>query len=109
MISIWVTTQFEGFHSWGNAPEEVKFLRDNHRHIFKVKVTLEVKHDDREVEFFIFKKQLEGFIQDSFKSENVGSCEMIANIIKGYVKLVYPGRKVSVEVSEDGENGACVT
>ena len=52
--SIWVTFQKEGIHKYPDAPDEVEFLRYPHRHIFKFKVQIDVEHDDRDIEFFIF-------------------------------------------------------
>lgn len=63
--TIYVRTSFVGFHKWETAPQEVSFLRDLHRHIFNVKVTLQVSHSDRDVEFFLLKKDVD-FIISSF-------------------------------------------
>lgn len=106
---IWVTTQFEGFHKWENAPGEVAFLRNLHRHIFKVKVMIDVRHDDREIEFFMFKWMLEEIVREQFEKKEVGSCEMIAAQILNWLMKKYPDRDIVVEVSEDGENGARVS
>ena len=53
---IWVTFRKEGIHKYPNAPKEVEFLKYPHRHIFKFKVQIEVYNDDRDIEFFIFKR-----------------------------------------------------
>ncbi len=37
------------------------------------------------------------------------SCEMLAEDLIGYITSKYPNRDISVEVSEDGENGATLT
>lgn len=103
---IWVTNQFEGFHSWPDAPDDREFLRSVHRHLFHVKLTLRVAHDDRQVEFFDAKECLEGLIASWFKGKtHTYSCEQIAR------KLAHAAHHdghdvVSCEVSEDGENGA---
>lgn len=102
MNFIWITTQFEGFHKYTNAPENVKFLRNEHRHIFKVKVWIEVFHNNRELEFFQFKKFVESLID---KNLNNMSCEMIATLLASKIKTKYKSRKLKIEVSEDGENG----
>lgn len=108
MIWAWVTAQFEGYHQWKDAPEEVAFLRDKHRHIFHVKVYVEQFHDDRDVEFILLKRWLEEQIVDMDR-ENLGSCEMIAEAILGKLKEGrLRKRAYKVEVSEDGENGALV-
>lgn len=100
---VWVTTQFVGFHRWKDAPEEVKFLRDYHRHIFHVKLAVQVTHNNRQVEFFTLKKELDTFLElykDQYFEE---SCEMIAQTL-----LKRFGARI-VNVSEDNENGATVT
>ena len=104
-----VKTNFEGFHCWKNAPEKVAFLRNIHRHIFYVTLKLETFHDDREVEFFMLKNDLNDFIEKSKSNwPNIVSCEQMATDICSHVKLIYPGRSISVEVSEDNENSAIV-
>lgn len=103
---IYITTQFEGFHRYPDAPDEVAFLRERHRHIFHIKFFIEVEHDDRSIEFFMFKKQVETLIENSELDNS--SCEVIANYLHSKIKLVYPGRKMKIDVSEDLENG-CLT
>jgi hypothetical protein len=109
-----VTTRFEGFHRWPNAPDSEKFLRNQHRHLFHVYVTIAVFHDDRELEFFAFKNWLEehgvGPIKESLSATNdsYSSCEDIANDIGEAILKHYGHRYVAVEVYEDGENGGIV-
>jgi len=99
--SIYVQTEFEGFHCWKKAPKEVAFLRNFHRHIFKVKVWFRVYHDDRDLEFFIMKRKLNTYINKNINKQDVGSFEMVC------AKIAKMNRKIiKVEVSEDGENGA---
>ena len=103
---ICVRWQFEGFHSYPSAPGEVAFLKNVHRHLFKCSAKIEVFHDDRELEFFIVQRKLRS-IFDNVGSDSM-SCEMIANKVVSYVLDTYPGRSVTVEVSEDGENSSIV-
>jgi len=108
--TIWITMQFEGIHKYPAALEnpalkDVEFLGYPHRHMFHVKAELEVFHDDRDLEFILVKRDLvkaqaTGVIQLDHKS-----CEMIADDIAAYLKKMYPGRWISIDVSEDGENG----
>ena len=60
---IWITTSMEGFHAYPDAPDEVAFLRNRHRHLFHFRVYIEVFHDDREIEFFMFKRDVEKMIK----------------------------------------------
>jgi len=106
---IWISTSFEGFHKWKDAPDDVGFLRDLHRHVFHVRLDIEVKHDDRELEFFQVKRQLERYLRTYYHEKvDIGSCEMIAERIVMWADTKYPGRDISVSVSEDNENGAIV-
>ena len=105
-MKIFITTQFEGMHRYENAPHEVSYLRNFHRHIFKVKVVIEVFHNDRELEFILFKRYINAIIKKYINKANAGSCEMMAEIITDKVLEAYPERELTVEVSEDGENGA---
>lgn len=103
---IWITTQKEMFHCYPKAPEEVKFLRNEHRHLFKFKIYLEVYGDNRDVEFIMFKREVEDIINNMFTNLKEKSCEMISNYLHGEIFKLYPDRDMLIEVSEDGENGS---
>ncbi len=101
---VWVSTIFEGFHRWLDAPEDVKFLRDYHRHIFEVRLGAEVIDANREVEFFQLKRKVDKFILDNYEGNRFEfSCEQIAEALLKEFEADF------VEVSEDGENGAIVS
>lgn len=104
--SIKVKWQFAGFHCYPDAPENVSFLKDKHRHLFKCTAKIEVFHDDRELEFFTVQEQLSGLFNGV--SSSGMSCEMIARNICTYISHEYFGRDIEVEVSEDGENSSIV-
>lgn len=109
--TIWITFQREGIHKYPAALEDpkladVKFLGYPHRHIFHFKVAVEVFHDDREIEFILFKRELENLYEDGFMDLDFRSCEMICDDLYDYISEKYPNRDVEIEVSEDGENGA---
>ena len=104
--SIWVTFQKEGIHQYPGAPEGVEFLMHPHRHTFHFKVTIEVFHDDRDIEFILFKRELEALYADSIMDCNNKSCEMLADDLAEYIQKTYPGRDLIISVSEDNENGA---
>ena len=105
-----VRTDFEGLHCYPNAPDEVSFLRQLHRHKFEVVLDIEVFHLDRELEFLMVKNRLNQFINDNIiKADKHCSCEMYASMIINFVIGLYgPDRNISCEVNEDGENGAFV-
>ncbi len=106
---VWVTFRKEGIHKYPAALDDpklidVSFLGHPHRHIFHFKVWIEVFHDDRDVEFILFKRWLEG-LYDGTLELNYNSCEMIADDLHKEVTNKYPKRKIWISVSEDGENG----
>ena len=113
---IWVTFQKEGLHKYPAALDDpnlatgdeydVSFLGYIHRHIFKFRVSIEVFHDDRDIEFIQFKRWLEKLYAESTLTLDFKSCEMISDDLYLQINERYPGRDVNIEVSEDGENGS---
>lgn len=136
--SIWVTFKKEGIHKYPAALDDpklatgdwddVSFLGYPHRHIFHFRVRIEVRHNDRDIEFIQFKRWLERLYngagaangnnsegsqeQSSTNSEvlllDYKSCEMIADELYEKISAKYPGRFVEIEVAEDGENGCSI-
>lgn len=112
ITEVFVTLQREGMHSWPDAKNvfpEVDFLSDQHRHMFHFKLYKKVNHDDRDIEFIMFKRAVQSYLSDMYGAEygtlffGSMSCEMIA------LNLLNQFQCTRVEVSEDGENGAIVT
>lgn len=111
-MQIYVKNHFEGLHRWKDAPEAQKFIRDYHRHIFYCVTTAEVFEDDRDIEFFALKSQISEFWNSKKQQLGEGvdwSCEQMAKMLLTYLHKIYPGRCLSVDISEDNENGAVVT
>ena len=112
---IWVSFQKEGIHKYPAAltdPElkEVEFLGYPHRHMFHFKIEIEVFHDDRDIEFILFKRELESlYKEEGAMSLDYKSCEMIARDLAKYIHTKYPGRSLSISVAEDNENGCRLT
>jgi hypothetical protein len=105
LTTIWIQLQFEGFHHWKYAPDEVDWLRNRHRHLFHVRVEWQVGHNDRDREFFIEQDRVRNLITtiQSTKPEcEQWSCEEWAN------QILIETKAFRVDVSEDGENGATV-
>ena len=98
-------TQVEFIHCWPEAPEEVKFLRDPHRHMLHIECKMSVKHNDRDLEFIMVKRQIEELLKNK-KWELRTSCEDVAEYLIDAIQYCYGKRKVVVSVFEDGENGA---
>ena len=102
--------EIEGMHNWPGAKDifpEVAFLSDMHRHKWFITAKKEVFHDDRDVEFIMFKRDiidylLEEYYNNDTRTHEFGakSCEMLAEEILKEFKCVY------VSVFEDNENGA---
>ena len=113
---IWVTFRKEGIHKYPAALEDpklatgdeydVSFLGYPHRHIFHFKVSIEVFHDDRDIEFIQFKRWLEKLYSEKTLELDYKSCEMISDDLYVQITKRYPGRAIEIEVSEDGENGS---
>lgn len=110
MSFIRVRTEFEGFHYYPNAGSidpRIKFLENEHRHMFKVEVKISVDHLDRELEFFLVKWALNDFIKGG--NMNHKSCEMMADEILNFFLDNYGVfRHYQVTVSEDGESDGIV-
>jgi hypothetical protein len=116
---IWVTFRREGIHKYPAAltdPKlktgdeyDVSFLGYPHRHVFHFKVAIEVFHDDRDIEFIQFKRWLENLYGKGTLELDYKSCEMMATDLYKQINARYPSREVTIDVSEDGENGATIT
>ena len=118
---IWVTFQKEGIHCYPAAATDstlntndeynVAFLASPHRHIFHFRVSIDVFHNDRDIEFIQFKRWLVALYsgQDSVLALDYKSCEMIADDLYIQIAQRYPNRCVIIEVSEDGENGCSIS
>ena len=105
-----VKLQVEGIHWWTDAKNvfpEVGFLSDAHRHIFHITCKKRVNHDDRDVEFIMFKRDIQDYLYEKYykkqdRCHRFGpmSCEMIARELYEEFDLEY------CSVFEDNENGA---
>ena len=115
MRSIWVTFSKEGIHKYPGADtdpklatgdwDDVSFLGYPHRHIFHFKVWIEVFHDDRDVEFILFKRWCLNQYKGEILQLDYKSCEMIAEDLYKQINQKYPNRAIWIDVSEDNENG----
>jgi hypothetical protein len=112
-IKRWIEVSFqkEGIHKYPAALDDpkladVSFLGYPHRHIFHFYVSLEVEHNDRDVEFILFKRELENLFETGTMQCDYKSCEMLAEDLINYIQENYPKRDITVKVYEDNENGA---
>lgn len=106
---VWVTAQKAMVHLYPDAPDDIDYLRNLHRHLFKFKVWIEVFHDDRDIEFIMFKEQVEEWLEYVKQKLIKKSCEMMSDYLYEKINRQYPDRKMMIEVSEDGENGSFKT
>ena len=102
--------EIEGLHNWPAADQvfpEVGFLSHMHRHKWFITAKKKVNHDDRDVEFIMFKRDIIEYLEHEYynfesRTHEFGakSCEMLAKEILEEFDCVY------VSVFEDNENGA---
>jgi hypothetical protein len=113
-----VRFQKEGIHKYPAAATDpalatgdeydVSFLATLHRHIFHFEVTIEVFHNDRDIEFIQFKRWLENQYSQNILALDYKSCEMISDDLYEVIATRYPDRNIIISVSEDNENGAAI-
>jgi hypothetical protein len=116
--TIFVRFQKEGIHCYPAAATDpalatgdeydVSFLGSPHRHIFHFEVTIQVFHNDRDIEFIQFKRWLENLYAGGTLELNYKSCEMISDELYDKIAARYPDRNITINVSEDNENGAVI-
>jgi len=118
--AIIVRTSFKGTHNWPEASQfagpEVDFLEAPHRHTFHIQAELTVLDSDREVEFFVFQKEIDDTIEELYRSNypkkemvySLGrkSCETIAEEIIDSLRTKNYSSPITIEVWEDLEVGA---
>lgn len=111
---IGVKLSVEGMHYYSDASEKhglpMKFLEFPHRHMFHIEVRVSVKHDNRDKEFILLKREVIEYLHSKYYQEELNvldfrkmSCEMIAK------DLMHAFHADSVKVSEDDENYALVS
>ena len=108
--NIVVKFQVEGVHNWPEASKfepTMKYLEHPHRHMFHIVAKKEVFHDDRDVEFIMFKRKINRYLREMYYTSELDlcdfgsqSCEMIAEELYKEFDLCY------CAVYEDNENGA---
>ena len=102
--------EVEGLHNWPDAQGyyyEVGFLSNVHRHKWFITAKKQVLHDDRDVEFIVFGRDIKQWLERKYynpesRTHEFGakSCEMLAKEIMIRFDCCY------VSVFEDNENGA---
>lgn len=106
-----VKFQMDGMHQWQGAMDlvdpEMSFLANRHRHMFYFTLSKEVTHDDRDIEFIQFKRDVISYLIQEYSDISMRtlefgdlSCEAIARDLFERFDCEY------VEVFEDNENGS---
>jgi hypothetical protein len=113
---IYVKFQQEGIHCYPAAAtdpslatgdwDDVSFLGNPHFHYFHFNVEIEVFENDRDIEFIQFSRWLQRLYKQETLELNSKSCEMMAEDLIEQITQRYPGRDITVDVSEDNINGA---
>jgi flagellar biosynthesis component FlhA len=105
----------EATHQYVNAPAEVDYLRNPHRHMLHIYTTVEVFDDDRELEFIKVKHAIQDYLQSQAEwngyAYNMGtnSCEMLARELLGALQTMYGlDRDMQISIYEDDENGSTI-
>ena len=116
--TIFVKFQKEGIHCYPAAATDpalatgdeydVSFLASPHRHMFHFHVTVQVFHNDRDIEFIQFKRWLENLYATGTLDLDHKSGEMISDDLYDQIAARYPDRSIVINVSEDDENGAVI-
>lgn len=113
MVKNYVKTNVDviGYHRYQNAPDDVSYLRNWHRHHFIVTVKICVTNLDREIEFFELQQKVLSYLMETYLTKAdwgtclvFASCEMVANDVLGQLLKWFGKRQMSVDVSEDGES-----
>lgn len=108
----------EGYHCFPEAATDPRYatgdeydvshLANKHMHYFYIKVWIEVKHNNRNIEFIQFRRWLDSLYTNNTLQLNNKSCEMIAEDLFGVIAEKYPNLEVRIDVSEDNINGALI-
>lgn len=109
-----VKFELPGIHYWPDAPPEREYLGKPHRHLFHFELALQVKDDDREVEYHDLLDDLRtnvgkvamGFAHGMHYFGPM-SCETIARKVLRRIQEKYGSdRSAIMKVGEDGEFNA---
>lgn len=107
------TVRIPAFHSWPDAPDDVAYLRHQHRHLLTVRVWMPVSHGDRDIEFHQLQRAVRVLLlallphpaQPGELQLGNRSCEHVAQLLVSHCSEL-GGMPNRVEVWEDDENGA---
>lgn len=107
-----VKFQLEFIHKYpeaGTNPElaDVSFLQYPHRHMLHFYVSMEVFHDNRDIEFIQLKRKCLGLFNNKLIEADYKSCEMISDELYHELTKIYgTDRTYKIGIFEDDENGS---
>jgi hypothetical protein len=117
---IYTTLQKEGYHSFPEAATletfatgkddlyDVSHLAHKHMHYFTIKISVQVSHSNRDIEFIQLRRWLDQYFGIGPVDFGNRSCEMIAEDISLELAESYPNSELRIEVAEDNINGAFI-
>ena len=109
-----IITDFQAIHNWPECNiEEVKYLRNPHRHKIILTVQIETSKD-RQIEFFMLKDEVDDIINNLYgnsKTKNLGrkSMEEICSDVLYALQEKYKNIAISIKASEDGQVAGGIT
>lgn len=103
-----------GLHHWPGAHDSRAYLRDLHRHLFHISVTIPVAHNERDTEFHdlaeIIRRLVTLEIATDFRHDvlhfGARSCESLAGQLGELLQEVHGITPHRIVWSEDGEFSA---
>jgi hypothetical protein len=111
---VFVTFRKPGVHRYPAAATDdnlihQSYLQYPHRHLFHFRVSIDVFHNERDIEFHNLLTWIEQTYDAGLLQLDSRSCETIADELHERLSQRHPGRTMTVEVSEDGECGVVAT
>lgn len=112
-----VYTQFnkQGYHRFPEADQlpqfatgdkyDVSHLALRHMHYFFFKVWVEVKHENRDIEFIQLRRWLEELYAGELDIDYM-SCEMLSDNLAIKIRERWPTSEIRIDVSEENINGS---
>lgn len=99
----------EGFHKYEKAPEQVAFLRDLHRHTFKVKCGIKVNHNERDKELFMVRGEIIDYINESYGIPADFGNMSVESIAQDILEFGKEDGMIWVEVWEEDTGGGRIS
>ena len=109
MLTVTAITTLDFLHCYKNAPEQVSYLRNMHRHLLHIEITLQVYEVDREIEFYMLKDYVDDKLCMHTFNENASCEEVAAYIMKCITDKYGENRFRQVKVQEDNNGYATYT